>query len=124
MKIKNPRGRKNDRSIKLLFRYYKHVCQYCYMDKATTLDHIVPGSRGGSNALTNLTPACTTCNERKDNKLLAPKKEMVLLQQAQVCANYIIARHNRLCKWLKDRHGKRLLRSMGREDLLRRKGWL
>jgi len=38
------------------------------------LDHVIPLSRGGLHALSNLRPACQSCNLRKGNKLL---KELV-----------------------------------------------
>lgn len=44
-------------------------CQYCG-DEANTVDHIVPVSRGGTNDLANLTPACKTCNSSKRDKLV------------------------------------------------------
>ncbi|MGH9169101.1 MAG: HNH endonuclease, partial [Acidimicrobiia bacterium] len=36
-------------------------CTYCPRP-ATTADHVVPVSRGGSHALSNLVPACGPCN--------------------------------------------------------------
>lgn len=40
------------------------LCLYC--DRPyTTLDHIVPVSRGGSTRRSNLGPACVSCNSRK-----------------------------------------------------------
>ena len=44
-------------------------CQYCG-DEATTVDHVVPLSRGGTNDLANLTPACKPCNSSKRDRLL------------------------------------------------------
>jgi hypothetical protein len=42
-----------------------HACVYCGADKPLEGDHIVPLSRGGSNALTNLATACRPCNLSK-----------------------------------------------------------
>jgi hypothetical protein len=45
-----------------------HRCSYC--DKtnvALTKDHVIPKSKGGSNRVSNLTCACTRCNDKKDN---------------------------------------------------------
>lgn len=39
-------------------------CAYC-LGVATTIDHIVPKSRGGTLALENSAPACVTCNGTK-----------------------------------------------------------
>lgn len=35
---------------------------------ATTWDHIVPASQGGSNSWANLQPACRACNSAKANR--------------------------------------------------------
>ena len=40
-------------------------CHYCHGGGADTRDHIVPKSRGGSNAWWNLVPAHGTCNAQK-----------------------------------------------------------
>jgi 5-methylcytosine-specific restriction endonuclease McrA len=42
-------------------------CTYCG-DPATTRDHIVPRSRGGSDDPSNLTPACLGCNASKQDR--------------------------------------------------------
>ena len=43
------------------------VCAYCPRP-ATTADHIVPVSKGGSNKLANLAPCCASCNRAKSNR--------------------------------------------------------
>lgn len=45
-------------------------CFYCG-DVATTLDHVVPLSRGGLHIPANLAPACTRCNCSKSDRLLS-----------------------------------------------------
>ena len=48
-------------------------CQYCGGDFATnelTFDHVVPKSRGGRTAWTNVVTACSPCNLLKGNQLL------------------------------------------------------
>ena len=45
-----------------------YVCTYCGADKQLEGDHILPLSRGGSNALNNLTTACRACNLSKGPK--------------------------------------------------------
>ena len=47
-----------------------HACVYCGADKPLEGDHIVPLSRGGSNALTNLATACRPCNLSKGSSTL------------------------------------------------------
>lgn len=41
-----------------------HRCGYC-TGRATTVDHIVPRSRGGMNAWANTVACCYPCNQRK-----------------------------------------------------------
>lgn len=41
-----------------------HRCGYC-AGSATTVDHILPRSRGGGNTWTNTVAACGPCNQRK-----------------------------------------------------------
>lgn len=43
-------------------------CVYC-RGPYEHLDHVMPLSRGGAHALSNLVPACKSCNLRKHNKL-------------------------------------------------------
>lgn len=40
-------------------------CAYCDKRKATTVDHIVPKSRGGKHEWLNVVSACRPCNARK-----------------------------------------------------------
>lgn len=45
-------------------------CAYCgciLTDENFTVDHIYPSSRGGSDAIDNLHPACKECNNGKGN---------------------------------------------------------
>ncbi len=44
-----------------------HKCAYCGA-KATTLDHILPRSRGGAWSWLNVVAACEGCNHRKGNR--------------------------------------------------------
>jgi len=44
-----------------------HRCAYCGR-KATTIDHLVPRSRGGQWSWENCVAACSGCNERKGDK--------------------------------------------------------
>ena len=40
----------------------RYACTYCGSDKQLEADHILPLSRGGSNAFVNLATACRPCN--------------------------------------------------------------
>lgn len=53
---------------RLLARFHGR-CAYCGA-RATARDHVIPVSRGGSDAIGNILPACTTCNVSKYDLLL------------------------------------------------------
>lgn len=44
------------------------LCAYCRCNRATTLDHLKPKSRGGSSLRSNLVPACQSCNHSKGSR--------------------------------------------------------
>ena len=44
-----------------------HRCGYCG-GTATTIDHLLPRSRGGSNSWRNTVAACGGCNQRKGDR--------------------------------------------------------
>lgn len=46
----------------------KRRCCYCG-GRATTIDHVMPASRGGLNTWRNLVAACVPCNQRKADRL-------------------------------------------------------
>jgi 5-methylcytosine-specific restriction endonuclease McrA len=55
-----------------LFLRDRFTCQYCsaqFPAPELTFDHLVPRSRGGSTAWTNIVTACNRCNLRKGNRL-------------------------------------------------------
>lgn len=44
------------------------LCAYCRSNRATTLDHIKPKSKGGSSLRSNLIPCCKECNHSKGSE--------------------------------------------------------
>ncbi|WP_265446379.1 HNH endonuclease [Flexivirga meconopsidis] len=40
-------------------------CAYCGQPTATTMDHVLPKSRGGATSWENAVAACAPCNQRK-----------------------------------------------------------
>jgi 5-methylcytosine-specific restriction endonuclease McrA len=46
-------------------------CAYCGEQRPLTVDHDIPLSRGGSNFISNIVPACRSCNARKGAKTAA-----------------------------------------------------
>ena len=63
-----------------------HTCAYCGQQKARnqlTIDHVVPRSRGGSHAWTNLVTACQRCNQFKGHRTLEEARMKLLWQPSQ-----------------------------------------
>jgi len=86
------------KSIKtLVHKKQDYTCQYCGVkcnpagDRKITIDHVIPRSAGGTNALDNLVSCCSLCNTLKagDNldlfkqKLLYGKKKRLHINQIQ-----------------------------------------
>ena len=47
--------------------YCPDTCWHCRQKKhKLTLDHIIPISKGGSHTASNIVPACSTCNKKKN----------------------------------------------------------
>ncbi len=50
-----------------------YICHYCHKAlefSETTIDHIIPISKGGSNSADNITIACLKCNAKKGDRIL------------------------------------------------------
>ena len=75
----------------------KRRCQFSHCTRSgSTVDHVIPKSRGGLHEWTNVVAACSTCNTRKGDRLLhelgwtlrstpvAPRGPIVLLTAAGV----------------------------------------
>jgi 5-methylcytosine-specific restriction endonuclease McrA len=67
--VKVTRNREIPISRRGVFARDDHRCQYCG-DRAETLDHVVPRSRGGTHTWENVVAACRPCNVRKADHLL------------------------------------------------------
>ncbi len=65
--VRLPHGRVVPVSRRGVLRRDGHRCAYC-QGHATTVDHIVPRSRGGSDTWENLVACCVRCNNGKGNR--------------------------------------------------------
>jgi 5-methylcytosine-specific restriction endonuclease McrA len=45
-----------------------HLCAYCGTTGASTVDHVLPRSRGGASSWLNTVAACLDCNHRKRDR--------------------------------------------------------
>jgi 5-methylcytosine-specific restriction endonuclease McrA len=68
-----PMTAKRRRTKRALFHNQQGRCAYCGVIFASiheaTIDHLIPTSRGGTDAFRNLRLACQPCNAAKGNKL-------------------------------------------------------
>ncbi len=73
-------GRHTREEWEALKERYGFKCFYCGKEKLRlTKDHIVPVSKGGSNAITNIVPACRSCNSKKHTKAIEHFQEGAML---------------------------------------------
>lgn len=61
-------------------RQADYLCEYCHTSEQWqyvrfTVDHVIPITQGGSDALDNLALACFHCNRRKADRLTASDPE-------------------------------------------------
>ena len=65
--VRVPGGRSIPVTRRGVLRRDSHRCGYCGKS-ASTIDHILPRSRGGENSWRNTVAACERCNQRKGNR--------------------------------------------------------
>lgn len=73
-----------------------YTCQYCSVKTGTlTIDHILPTSRGGTDAWDNVVACCQHCNVKKGNK--TPKEaNMPLSRPPRIPHGYLYFEATRL----------------------------
>jgi hypothetical protein len=69
-------------------------CVYCG-DQETGVDHVWPLSRGGPDQLSNLVPACWSCNPSKGNRLLT-EWDPARVARAVACSTVVASEWVRL----------------------------
>lgn len=65
--VRTPRGRAVPVSRRGVLRRDAHRCGYCG-GHASTIDHILPRSRGGRDSWENLVACCVRCNNTKGDR--------------------------------------------------------
>ncbi len=68
------------RVVQLIMRGHDAACACCYVVDGLTFDHIVPVSKGGSNALRNGQILCHECNLIKDDHILTIEELRILVK--------------------------------------------
>ena len=56
------------RDLKEQYGHHCLCCGHAEPDIVLSADHVIPLSRGGSNAIDNIQPLCVSCNARKHTK--------------------------------------------------------
>lgn len=57
------------KEFRRMIRYsWGGLCAYCRENRATTIDHIKPRSKGGSSLRSNSLPCCQSCNHDKGSE--------------------------------------------------------
>lgn len=67
-----------------------HSCSYCGSSSELQIEHIIPRSKGGNGALSNLTRACKRCNMLKSDFLLPEFISRIIDKREVVFFNCII----------------------------------
>jgi 5-methylcytosine-specific restriction endonuclease McrA len=57
-------------TIKEFEKLYSNPCFYCGSEEQTSIDHVIPISRGGTHGIGNLVSCCKSCNSSKCNKTI------------------------------------------------------
>lgn len=65
--VRAPHGRAVPVSRRGVLRRDRHRCAYCG-GHATTVDHVLPRSRGGQDSWSNLVACCVRCNNVKGDR--------------------------------------------------------
>jgi 5-methylcytosine-specific restriction endonuclease McrA len=66
---------------KAIKAHYAYCCVYCgKKSQRLTMDHIIPLSKGGAHTVSNVVPACASCNAKKGTGTpLIPVQPLLLL---------------------------------------------
>ncbi|MER7514472.1 HNH endonuclease [Streptomyces lavendulae] len=57
-------------------------CTYCSWENAEEVDHVIPWDIGGRNDITNLVPACRSCNRSKGNRTVLQWRRDILARKS------------------------------------------
>lgn len=63
-------GQYSESEWRRLLARHGNSCAYCGSGQEIERDHVIPLSRGGTNYIGNILPACRKCNRSKFNHLL------------------------------------------------------
>ena len=58
---------------------YRQRCGYCNRRRSLYQDHVIPLAHGGEHVVSNIVPACWTCNAKKGSRILVGRVPLRLL---------------------------------------------
>ena len=74
-------------------------CTYCNRESKTTFDHIIPRASGGADDISNMVPACQSCNSSKNNNnLIEWHQDHSLAMDRIVLGKYLKSKWNEFDK--------------------------
>lgn len=79
--------------VTVMLERHGHVCAMCdraLTYRSTTIDHVIPVSKGGRRTVDNEVPMCAPCNESKRDKL--PPEAFVQRRRRSFAILYAMAR--------------------------------
>jgi len=84
--VRVPGGRRVPVTRRGVLRRDAHRCAYCGK-AASTIDHVLPRSRGGANSWLNTVAACGGCNQRKCDR--TPSEARMPLRTAPTVPTWV-----------------------------------
>lgn len=69
LRRRNAKGKHTRKEWEELLQRHEYKCFYC-PEKATTRDHIIPLAKGGTDDISNIIPACKSCNCKKHTRTI------------------------------------------------------
>lgn len=64
---------------KIILEKFDYRCAYCHKKTKLEMDHVIPITKGGSCTISNIVPACRSCNSSKHDGLpLVPIQTLML----------------------------------------------
>ena len=108
------KGPARKRFRKDILEGWEHRCAYCHRERATTLDHVVPKSRGGPTTKANLVACCGDCNISKNHE------NVLAWWRAQTF--WTSEREHKLFLWLSKYHPATISRAQELDKLLGYRG--
>ena len=77
----------NEWELKL--KEYDYRCAYCKGKVKLTTDHVIPITRGGANFISNIVPACKSCNSQKGDKTAEEFREYLVRKNLCIKINRV-----------------------------------